>query len=746
MILFLEDWQRFPRSIIDTQTKNKSFLRLAGVLKAMGIKNHFFMLALHNPALQGVDPFDPKLTREQMVMIGYECFENPWYFLRECARVPGEGSVVATPFEANRANIGIWWCFFNHIMTFLIQPRQTGKSFAIDTLDAYLLNIKCKRTKINLLTKDEILRRKNIQQIKDIIAELPIYLQQRGKNDTNNTEEITVASMDNRYTAHVPQMSEKRALNVGRGLVTTVIRVDESPFQTNIRLALPALLAATGAAFDKAKEAGVPYGITLTTTAGKKNDKDGIYIFNLLEESAEWTEKFYDCKNLEDLENTVKRSSRGGKIRINITLNHRQLGKTDEWLKLKIDTSTASGEEADRDYFNKWTSGSQTNPLPLHIIERMNKSIIPTMFTDISKPHGYITKWYIPEEEIAERLATGKFVMGMDTSEASGGDDISLILVDVETLDVICTGTYNETNLILFSEWVCSLLVAYVNITAIIERKSTGGMLLDYLLLQLPKFGIDPFKRLFNRIVNEYDEYRDRYQEICQPMVRRSSDIYAKYKKTFGFATASSGYASRSELYSTTLQNAAKLGCDKLFDAKLVDQISSLINKNGRIDHPDGGHDDLVIGWLLACWLLMHGKNLSFYGIDVTRVMCNAKTNNTEVSIYDLYRKEEQDRIKEKMNQILDELAGEQDENICFRLEHELRVLDRQVVIENGETYSVDSLIREAREAKIAKRRNYEYQNRIQSNSGMVNVGMRDVSGVFSDRPLSTYDIVNRRY
>lgn len=744
MLLFSSDWLLYPTAILHTSTKNKSFVKLAGKYKAMGIANHAFILALINPELEDVDPFDPNLTLEQQAAITQECKINPWYFLREVARVPGEGSDEAVMFEANRANIAVWWCFFNHITTFLIQPRQTGKSFAIDTLDVLLLNILAVRTKINLLTKDDHLRRKNIQQIKDIANELPIYLQRKQKDDVSNTEEITINALSNRYSAHVPQMSEKRAYNTGRGLVTTVIRGDEIPFQPNIHISLPALLGATGAAFDAAKRAGVPYGITFTTTAGKKNEKEGGYVFALLSDSAIWTERFFDCVDLEALEKMVTKNSRGGVCRINITFNHRQLGKTDEWLKTKIDTSTQSGDDANRDYFNIWTAGSQTNPLDTWILERMAKSVKEIKHTDISPKYGYITRWYIPENEVHQRLLNSKIVLGSDPSEAGGGDDISIVMVDIETAEVIGAGTYNETNLISYSEWFCSILVSYPNITAIIERRSSGTSILDYLLLMLPKYGIDPCRRLFNLLVNEYDLYNDRWEEINKPLSQINPSVYVRYKTLFGFATSATGYASRSELYSTTLKNAAKRSCDVVNDSQLISQITSLVNRNGRIDHPVGEHDDLVIGWLLCHWLLTLGKNLKHYGIDSKNIYSGANLYINEKNIdIDLRTREEQEALRERMDDVYDLLKKESDELICSKYEQELRMLNKKLIIEEGEILSLDALIKDAREARKKKFKNSTMDN---DSYGMLTNGYYGSFGVMSDTPLSTNDIVYRRY
>lgn len=714
MILFADDWQLYPTAFPNLQTTNQTFVRLASVYRQMGVKNHAFILALVNPSLVGIDPFDPHLTMEEMAAIAVECQVNPWFFFREVARAPALAGVETVMVEANRGNIALWWSFFNHIMITLIQIRQTGKSFSTDELMNYLMNIVCQNTQINLLTKDDKLRAANVQRLKDIMETLPKYLQQRTKDDTNNTEEISIDRLGNRYLTHVPQSSPKRAYNMGRGLTSPIFHIDEAPFQPNIAISLPAALAALGAAVDRAKQQGSPYGTIITTTAGKKDDRDGRFVFNLVMDSAVWTEKFFDAKHREELEWLIRRNSRAGVVRINATFNHRQLGKTDKWLKEKLDESLQKGDDADRDYFNLWTSGSQSSPFTVAIMETIRASEMTVLHSDISKPYGYITRWYIDEATIDYRMRNSKTVLSMDTSEASGGDDISLVLTDVETLETIAAGTYNETNLITFAEWVCSIIERFENLTAIIERRSTGAMLLDYLLLMLPAKGIDPFTRLFNTVVDDYAEFPDHYKEIRQPMGQRSSDIYVRYKKTFGFATSGAGRTSRTELYSTVLQNAAKRAGDRVFDKSMIDQIVGLVTRNGRIDHEQGAHDDLVIGWLLAHWFLTFGKNLSHYGIDVSRVMAGLNQKK-DMTPDEIWRDQEQQEVRQRIEQIYHQLSIDNDEFVCRRLEHELRVLDRKIILEAGETYSVDALIQKATESKRSKRRvqaqNYSTQN-----------------------------------
>lgn len=712
MILFLDDWKRYPTAIPNIETNNKSFLRLAALYREMGIKNHAFPLALIDRSLIGVDPFDPEISVENQLKIAVECKLNPWFFFREILKAPAQAGGEAIRFEANRGNHALFWSFFNHITILLIQIRQTGKSFSTDGLMTYLLNIRCTKTEINLLTKDDTLRAANIKRLKDIDNELPFYLRQRSKSDLNNTEELTIKALGNRYRGHLPQKSPKLAYNVGRGLTSPIFQVDEGPFQPNIAISMPSALAAGTAARDLAEKNDEPYGTILTTTAGKKDDRDGQYIYRFAQEAAEWSEHFFDCKDRQDLEETVRRNSRKGVLRINATFNHKQLGKDDNWLKKAIEDSGAVGEDADRDFFNIWTSGTQSSPLPVETLEKIRKSYIAPYYNSISTIGGYVTRWYVPESKVSEIMSTRKTIASLDTSDASGGDDISLKIMDVETGTTIASGTFNETNLIKFASWLVEdWILKYPELTMIIERRSSGVAILDYLLHILPSKNIDPFKRLFNRIVNDADEDPGKFAEINLPMNRRSSDIYERYKKAFGFATSGSGVTSRTNLYSVTLQSAAKNIGDRVKDLATINQIAGLITKNGRIDHQDGEHDDMVIAWLLGYWFLSQGKNLSFYGINSKNVLSSLIKQKT-LTPEQAWKAKQQKEIRDKIDVLLKELKESRDLLISEKIEKEIRLLNSKIILEENEKFSVDDLINSIRDQKRNKTRESYFNNR----------------------------------
>lgn len=692
MILYGDDWVSHPGAIIDTKTTNLSFLRLAAMYKNMGIRNHAFILSLLDPSLQGVDPYDPNLTSDQQLAIAIECKLNFWYYIREVIRLPGSEKGRVVRFIANRGNIAMYWLYMNHVTSVLIQPRQTGKSFSSDTLSSWLMNVGCLNTTINLLTKDDRLRSSNLNRLKDLCDELPKYLRQRTKGDISNTEELSVKSLSNRYLGHVPNSSPKMALKVGRGLTSPTFFIDEFSFISNIEISLSAALAGGINARRTAEANGDPYGTIMTTTAGKKDDRDGRYAFKIVSESAIWTESFYDSTDIANLETLVKGCSPGGVVRVNCTFSHRQLGYTDQWLAKVLDETMAKDDDADRDLFNIWTSGSLTSPLPTKIVETIRASQVSDAYNEISGGNK-ILKWYVPMDSIERVMSSGHYILSMDTSDASGGDDISLLITDICTGGVIAAGSYNETNLISFASWVCGLLIRFKKMTAIIERRSTGGMILDYLMLMLPAKGEDPFKRLFNRVVNDSDTDKDRFIEIKENAGTDNEYFYTKHKKSFGFATSGSGMASRTDLYSVTLQAAAKNIGVLIKDPKTIDQLLSLTIRNGRVDHPDGGHDDMVIALLMSYWILTQGKNLSYYGIDSSKILSKMNQISDGQPKLHHYDVREQESIRVQIEEAYNIMISTDNEHLYRRAERRVIDLNSRLILKDNETFSLDDLL-----------------------------------------------------
>lgn len=725
-ILFEDDWQAWPTAKPHWASKNESAVKLAAKMRTMKVRNNLFFLALLDQTLANVDPFSPNLTAEQMERIGVECIRNPWYFFREIARTPPQPGGRGDPVEFNRANVSMWWSFFNHATYILTQPRQTGKSFCTDVLMTGLMNFWTTNTQINLMTKDDKLRTENIDRLKKMYEELPDYVKFKTRDDISNTEGLSIKKHGNTYRTHVPQSSEKGANNLGRGMTTPIMHIDEAPFQRHIKIALEAALGSMGAAMESSERSGSPYGIVFTTTAGKRDDKDGAYVYKYVQDAASWSESFYDAKNENDLRRQVIKKC-PGKVkdyRIYGSFTHLHLGKNDEWLAKQLLRTGATGDAADRDYFNVWTSGNSASPIPTHLLELMKKHMDKPVSDQVSRIGAYWTRWYIPEDKITEYMANNDTVVGLDCSDGVGNDELSFVLTDALTGKVIAVNSIGIENLSTYSAWLCGEIERFPRMTVVFERRSAAVGIIDYLLFALPLKGIDPFKRMFNWVVNDPESYATLWEEVLMPMSRRPSDLYVRAKKYFGFATSANGKTSRSELYGSVLQVAVKRFAQVIVDEALVHQILGLVIRNGRVDHAVGEHDDLVIGWLMTHWFLSRGKNLRFYGIDPAKALAISATQQAQQGPV-TFQIREQERIRIRLQELLTLMQNESSEFLVERYEKEVRGLEQRLVLQDSEHFSLDQALNYVREQRRKARPMANHQEVSGMYSGYVHEGGR---------------------
>lgn len=598
-ILFAEDFEKkHPSAIVDYKTRNESFVRLAAVYNKMGVPHASRMiLALHNRDLQGIDPFNPP-DAETALAISLECKDNFWYFIREIARDPAGSEDFPILFNPNRGVISAYWLYLNHIVFFLIMIRQTGKSFGIDWLYIWLLNCGTTKYEIAQLTKDEKLRGRELERLKAMELTLPSYLKLRHDRDPGNTETLRVSRLENHFKSYLPNKSPKIADMVGRGMTASTAGVDELAYIFNNFITVPVMLSATQAAREVSRMKNEPYGTIFTTTSGKRDTPEGRYAYRLVHSGAVWSEQFMNCQNLAELEKVILTAAPGDergdkRLYVNCTFNHRQLGKSDEWLRQRLkDSMQEDPIQVQADYFNMWPSGTSSSPFSKEIAEAIRNSLVEDYYTAIEGDDMYALRWYYDQNDIDHKLKSVPHVLTLDSSDAVGRDAMGVNLINLHTGEEAMAATVPKTNLISFSKWICEFMVKHTNVTLIPERRGSGQTIIDYLLLYLPSVGIDPFTRIYNLVVQEADEYPERFKEIQNPF-SSNDNIYNKYKKCFGWATSGSGATSRSDLYSKTLNTATRLGSHVVRDNILILQLLGLVIKNGRVDHQDGEHDDM---------------------------------------------------------------------------------------------------------------------------------------------------------
>lgn len=710
MIVFEKDWGYYPNAIVDTQTNNPSFLRVASLFRQMGVRHYYFPLALLQPELQGLDPHSENLTLEQKAKMLVECDNNPWYFLREVVIDRGAGLTIDDcRFRANRGNIAMMWLMLSSIDLIRIQPRQTGKSFETYVGSIWMHYFCYRDTAMNLITKDESLRKDSIAKMKRIRDALPEFLNRNTKADDNNQITLSCKELDNKLYTHVGQKSEKAANNLGRGMTSPWLHFDEPPFIDHIETTVSAAIGSIGQAREIARRKGVPHCNIFTTTAGDKESRDGRYVYDLVSSAATWDEQFYDAADRNELVEMIRTNSHSRAPIVNLTFSHAQLGFSDEWLYETISATRTESENVDRDFFNRWTATGTSSPISEGVAATIRASEQDPIQNAISSER-YIFRWY----RALEPKQT--YVAGLDTSDAIGRDDLAMVVIDPRDGATVGAGFYNETNLMRFAKWLCEFLIANPNIVLIPERRANAQTIIDYLLIDLPERGLDPFRQIYSRIVQERENHQRAYQDLNAGYQSRGArQRFENYRRYFGFSTTAS---TRDQLYSDTFTHATENCAELIHDRKLIHQILALTVKNGRIDHRNDEHDDMVIAWLLAHWLITHGVNLSHYGIEPLRVL--SKHHRKDEDPMRTYEREQQQRIREQIEDIYERLKHEQSQIAITRLENELISLMYRLKDDDENIPTIDALLENAKEERWQHYRSSQGNSRNKHISALV--------------------------
>ena len=702
MILFLEDWARFPSAIADYDTTNTSFVEFSSLLKSMGVKNYLFPLSLLQPELKGVDPFDPNLDEETIGKIWLECYYNFWYFLREVCLFPATTGSEHNRVRANRSIIGLCWVLMNNIDAFWLQPRQTGKSAAADAVSEWLILIRSEGATHFLVTKDNGLLAKNIATLKKMRDILPPYFYIPNRKDKDTELYMNYSELGNEIVGKGGQKDPDSAEKVGRGLRFATCQNDEQPFCPYADIFVPAMTSAMDASRKEAIRKGLPNFFLTTTTAGDLTNRSGKYSFSLYNSGATFTEKMYDCKNNADLIDLVKKNRRGNSLRISGCFTHRMLGISDEEFWELITKVPSTPDQIDRDYFLVWTSGGQYSVLPPNIQKGIQESEREPDYVEIT-PTGYLIRWYAEEQDIESVMRSQDVIIASDTSEQVGRDATTFILRSTQSLATLATLQITNANLVVTAEWLASFMIKYPRTTLIMERKSTGAMFLDTLLLVFLKHNINPFKRIYNQFVQFPEKYPKQYRKLRNASYTNAEYVNAN-RKYFGFAQSGN---TRNVLYSTVLQTAAKQAQHVVYDKHLSGELRGLVIKDGRVDHTSDSHDDLVMGWLLSHWFLMMGVNLDLYGIDTRRLLMSVSEDGRQFTEEDQLDNEIIDSLQEEAEQLTDLIRQTRHVGLQLKYRQRLDKINAELESYGVEAVNAQSIVEEVRDNSYARLRSY---------------------------------------
>lgn len=487
----------------------------------------------------------------------------------------------------------------------------THNTIAALTLTAIIEYLFGRNIAFGMYTKDDDLRTTNVNRVKTIRDSFPSYLIHSTGEDRDNAKGLIYGALNNRYITLVAQADAREANKRGRGATAVGWHDDELAFCKNAEITFSAKMSATNRGRADAKRNGQPHSIIITTTAGDPSLPEGRFVNSLIDRSFMFTEKLYDFPDNDALKEFIKKNSENEMV--TAIFSHIQLGFDNEWLKDIIRRNNIPRDEVARDFLNISTSMA-SDPLLKNQLDRINQSRRTPSYIELLDEFGI--SWYVPESKVTSlEFKHTPLVLGMDSSNMSGSDYTSFVIVDPKSLAVVGTFHTNEANIYAVGLFLAQLMLKYTKMVFVPENKSTGQSLIDAVTTVLIKEGKNPFLRIYNQIVDSPDDKRFRQINIYDPRLANT-----EHKKFFGVKTDKS---IRSFLYGATLTRAIKIGATGIHDSKLIRQLGTLKMINGRIDHASDGHDDAVIAYLMACWFIFTARNLHVYGLNVDDVLAN---------------------------------------------------------------------------------------------------------------------------
>ena len=595
----------YSKSTLETfhvhlKTRNASFLKMTLLLQEMGISNCYFHLKLLDKGLKDVDPYDKNLSDEMKIRIIRECADNRWYFYREVFRVSengaGTGVGGGSPFILNRGNLAYLWAMEMNISTYLIMPRQTGKTWAA-IADFTWTHQFCKGSTLLHFNKNQKEANLNLGRIQAAIRMLPMWLQHSNTDNLDGSEKRMVKNNEktikNRIDSTIEAMAsagnEEKADQLARGRTSSKIWYDELAFI----FFNETIYSAVTPAYEKARELAIkndaPYAISITTTPGDLATPHGEFAYRMMTNSIPFRENFYDMsrnKLYDRINHTPDKMPF-----LFIQYSYLQLGETEEWYLYRY-KNLNNPLRARREYLLEWMNSNGNSPFDpddVELIGELSRQRETTSET-------YKLNKYFDLTVYGEYHGKKPVLIGVDVAGSMGRDSNAVVVVHPETLHPLAIFRSNMIDLNKFRKVIMTIVrKMYPNCILTIERNSVGKGLIDELL-----------DTSIGRVL--YREKKKRVIDMGVNAVNRKRTVEGI---EYGHLTNQTTRSQMMETLESLVHNSpSHLGYKELYD-----EIRFLEVKNGRIDHSNATHDDVTMAYMGVLWIVRYGTGLKGKGI-----------------------------------------------------------------------------------------------------------------------------------
>ncbi|MGL6099530.1 MAG: hypothetical protein ACRC0G_07880 [Fusobacteriaceae bacterium] len=590
--------------IYHTSTKNYSFLKMAKILKTLGITNCMFHLKVYDPRVMRIDPRSSNLNVMEQAIVLREVMRNYYYYIREIILIPESGGLIS--YKLHRGNLALTYCLVNNLNAYQELPRQHGKTIGACAFYSWVYQFATEYSEIMYMNKKHDDSKLNLKRTKDMLENLPEYIRFKDiydpetgkkKKGSDNREFMENAKNHNRIVTKPAATSPENADGLGRGCTQPCQWYDEFGYVRHNSIifaaATPAQVTAAIAAASKNK----PNSRLITTTPGDLTTEYGAYAKYYRDMSCEFMEEFYDW-NVSDVKEYIRNNSKNNVVFIKFT--YQELGKDIQWFEAMCKDLANNWEKIRREVLLEWIIDTTKSPFAMDDLEEI-KSMIEKDAKIHPKKKITLNKFYTVEL-YNELELDSPMILSCDVSGGYSRDASSMVLISSKTTKILGVFRSSTIGIRPFSDLIYSFVSKYApNAVVCIERNSYGEGVISNL-------------RATSIAKNLYYEFK---KDATVSRVKNGFSIPEnRTVKTFGVWTDSNTRPMMMDI----LRDRVEHHKDKFVSPIIYEELQNLEYKNNRVDHKSGAHDDTVMGWLIGLYVYTHGNNLAMFGVRRTHI------------------------------------------------------------------------------------------------------------------------------
>lgn len=588
-------YEEYDEFIYDYDTSNSSFIAIASILRRKGIKNYNFFLKLYDEDLVGVDPYDPDLTQEYKLKIIIECRRNFWYFIREVMRIPAPGGYMR--FKLHRGNLAAAWACSNNIPTYLVLPRQHGKTWLVIAFALWTFNFSTDNTNMLFMNKQLTDSQLNLKRLKDARELLPEYLRMTKtissngtlKDGPSNVNRVSNA-LNNEITVKASARNPVSADELGRGMTVAWVWIDEVAFVQFNRIIYAAMAPAWSKAAEIAVSKGRPTGKILTTTPSDVSTDMGAFAYEIREDAARFTEDLYD---IDDIGEYMDKTSKNGYLYIEFSYYQLDHPNPDKWFREQCKELLYDWPKIRREILLQWNNASTNSPFD----EDDLRDLRAMMLNESDVDSITINKYY--RLNVYRKLEPGnKYIVSVDPAKGRGDQaDRTVVCVTDAKTDKCCA---------IFK-------------SSIIQYKETFRFLHTLIYKYIPNSVIvveNNIDTLVEYIKNSTMRHLLYYETASNPTKESRKKGVVQKKQTSNIVYGITTNSQNRPKYFDMLFEYVRTRKEEICCRELVEEIECLEYKTStRIEAVSGKHDDVVLAYLIGQYVKHYGTNRARFGI-----------------------------------------------------------------------------------------------------------------------------------